>query len=49
MQDELIVELSEFYNQIAFRLEIFDPMDRCIPSEDDDQAQKSHELKDILV
>lgn len=47
--DELLVELSEFYNQIAFSLEIFDPMDRCIPSEEDNQAQQSHNLKDVLV
>ena len=36
-------------NQFAFSLEIFDPLDRCIPSEDDDQTQKCYNMKDILV
>ena len=37
-------ELGEFLENLAFKLEAFDPLDRCIPSDGDNQAISRDEL-----
>lgn len=32
--------LEQFYNQVADKMVLFDPLDRAIPNEDDDQTTK---------
>lgn len=44
-QNAMIKELGIFYEKFAMKMEAFDPMDRPLPSEDDDQAIK----RDALV
>lgn len=38
-----------FYNDFAAKLSVYDPLERPIPDEEEDQAIKRNELLDIIM
>lgn len=47
--EEQLEELKEFYNTVAYNFVIYDPLDRPIPPEpEDDQATKREEVMQLI-